>query len=132
MLGGERGPNDDMLSQVSDPGHLEPWCSASDLAEYVRSFERSGFRGPLNYYRNLDLTWERFAEVPQRVEQPAMFVAGDRDGVIVMAKAALDAMPAHVPNLAVSALIEGAGHWTQQEAPEAVNRYMLEFLTGLD
>ena len=49
-----------------------------------------------------------------------------------MAKAALDAMPQHVPNLAVNTLIEGAGHWTQQEAPKAVNRYMLEFLAGLD
>jgi len=66
------------------------------------------------------------------VEQPAMFVAGDRDGVIVISKAALDAMPQHVPNLAVNTLIEGAGHWTQQEAPKAVNRYMLEFLAGLD
>ena len=49
-----------------------------------------------------------------------------------MAKAALDAMPQHVPNLAVNALVGGAGHWTQQEAPEAVNRYMLNFLAGLD
>ena len=43
MLGGERSPNDDMLSQVSDPGHLEPWCSASDLAEYVRALSVAAF-----------------------------------------------------------------------------------------
>ena len=119
-----------MLSQVSDPGHLEPGAALAISQNMLGALSVAASEDRLTT-RNLDLTWERFAEVPQRVEQPAMFVAGDRDGVIVMAKAALDAMPAHVPNLAVNALIE---RWPLDpaEAPEAVNRYMLEFLAGLD
>ena len=131
-LEGDRGPDDDLLSKIEDPGDLMPWCDQEELAEYVRAFKLSGFRGPLNYYRNLDLTWEKFASVPQTIQQPALFAAGDRDGVIIMAKAALDAMPNHVPNLKINTLIPDAGHWTQQEAPEAVNALLLEFLHSLD
>ena len=131
-LGGERKPDDDLLSAIVDPGDLVPWCSQDELDEYVRSFRISGFRGPLNYYRNLDLSWEKFASTPQKIQQPAMFAAGDRDGVIIMAKAALDAMPSHVPDLRINTLIPGAGHWTQQEAPEEVNALMLDFLSSLE
>ena len=118
----------DLLSDEPDPGKLGDWCTDADLDYYTSQFELSGFRGPLNYYRNHNLTWELTAGAPAKITQPAMFVAGDRDGVILMAAVALKAMPERVPNLLINELIPGAGHWTQQEAPEAVNKAILRFL----
>ena len=98
---------------------------------YVGEFERSGFRGPLNYYRNHNLTWRLTKGAPAVVGQPALFAAGEKDGVILMAADALRKMPERVPNLRVNELIPDIGHWTQQEAPEPVNRLLVDFLQGL-
>ena len=100
----------------------------ADLDFYAGEFARSGMRGPLNYYRNHDLTWELTANGPTTIEQPAMFVAGERDGVIMMAAQALKDMPKYVKDLRINELIPRIGHWTQQEAPEAVNDAILRFL----
>ncbi len=123
-----RPVDSDLLSDAIDPGKLGAWCSEQDLAYYVSEFTRSGFRGPLNYYRNHDLTWELTRGAPTTISQPAMFMAGDKDGVIVMAAEALKKMPEHVTDLRINELIPGAGHWTQQEAPDEVNHGMLRFL----
>ena len=122
----------DLLSDLPDPEQLGAWMSDADLDFYVSEFSRSGFRGPLNYYRNHNLTWELTAGAPTQIQQPALFVAGDRDGVITMAAQALEAMPNYVTDLRVNALIPGVGHWTQQEAAEATNEYLLDWLASLD
>lgn len=126
-----KAPDADMLSDLPDPEKMGDWLSAADLDFYVAEFERSGFRGPLNYYRNLNLTWERTAGAPTTINQPAMFVAGEQDGVIQMAALALENMPKHVTDLRINELLPDTGHWTQQEAPEATNAQMLAFLAGL-
>lgn len=118
----------DMLSDLPDPERMGDWLSDEDLDFYVQEFTNSKFRGPLNYYRNHNLTWELTKGAPTKIEQPAMFVAGEKDGVIIMAAAALAAMPDNVTDLRINELIPNTGHWTQQEAPEAVNEYMLRFL----
>jgi pimeloyl-ACP methyl ester carboxylesterase len=123
-----KGPDDDLLSGLPDPDTLPAWLSEADLDFYAGEFSRSGMRGPLNYYRNHDLTWELTAGAPTTIEQPAMFLAGAKDGVIAMAAQALEAMPNHVTDLRINELIDGIGHWTQQEAPEATNEAMLRFL----
>lgn len=126
-----QGPDSDLLSALPEPEKMGAWCSNADLAFYTAEFERSGFRGPVNYYRNHDLTWQKTAGAPNTISQPAMFMAGDKDGVIMMAAEALQALPERVPNLLLNELIPGAGHWTQQEAPEAVNRGILKFLEAV-
>ena len=123
-----RPADSDMLSDVVDPGKLGLWCTKEDLDFYVGEFKRSGFRGPLNYYRNIDLSWELTEGAPTTISQPAMFVAGDKDGVIVMAADALAKLPERVPDLRINELIPGVGHWTQQEAPDEVNAAILRFL----
>ena len=122
----------DLLSDLPDPEQLGAWMSDADLDFYVSEFSRSGFRGPLNYYRNHNLTWELTEGAPTQIQQPALFVAGDRDGVIAMAAQALENMPTYVTDLRVNALIPGIGHWTQQEAAEATNEYLLDWLASLD
>jgi pimeloyl-ACP methyl ester carboxylesterase len=126
-----RPVDSDLLSDLPDPEKLGAWCTESDLDFYVGEFARSGFRGPLNYYRNHNLSWTLTEGAPDKIQQPALFVAGDKDGVILMAADALNKLPERVPNIRINQLIPGAGHWTQQEAPNEVNQYILEFLEGL-
>lgn len=122
---------DDLLSSLTDPGVMPAWLSPADLSYYVGEFGRSGFRGPLNYYRNHNLTWELTRHAPDKILQPAMYVAGDKDGVVLMAAEALKQLPVNVPDLKINELIPGIGHWTQQEAPDAVNDAILRFLAAL-
>lgn len=123
-----RSADDDMLTGLPEPEQLPGWLSEADLDFYAAEFKRSGMRGPINYYRNHDLYWERTANAPTSIRQPAMFVAGKNDGVVMMAAAAIEMMPHFVTDLRINAMIPGIGHWTQQEAPDAVNGHILDFL----
>lgn len=124
----QKTDKDDLLSGLPEPDTLPAWLSEADLDFYAGEFSRSTMRGPINYYRNHDLYWERTAAAPASIQQPAMFVAGTNDGVVMMAAAAIQMMPHFVPDLRINTMIPGAGHWTQQEAPEAVNAHILDFL----
>lgn len=128
----EKGPDDDMFSDLPEPQALPAWLSEADLDFYAGEFTRSGMRGPLNYYRNHDLTWQLTEGAPIYIDQPAFFAAGANDGVIMMAEAALQAMPSFVRDLRINKLIPKIGHWTQQENPEAVDKVILDFLKEID
>lgn len=128
----EKQPGDDLLSDYPYPEKLPPWLSEEELDFYAAEFQRSGMRGPLNYYRNHDLTWKLTEGAPTVIEQPAFFAAGAEDGVIKMAEAALQAMPLFVEDLRANEIIPGIGHWIQQEAPGHTNRLILDFLAALD
>ena len=82
--------------------------------------------------RNHNLTWELTEGAPTQIQQPALFVAGDRDGVIAMGAQALENMPTYVTDLRVNALIPGIGHWTQQEQPEAFNDALIAALSAVN
>ena len=117
-----------------DDGRMPSWLSEQELAIMAAEYRRTGFRGGLNLYRNIDRNWEMLAPWQDaKVRQPALFVAGSRDPVINLParRAALAEMPSLVPELRRSLIIEGAGHWIQQERPEEVNAALLEFLRGL-
>ena len=106
------------------------WLGEDELEVYVRAFERTGFTGGLNWYRNIDRNWrvtEPFSG--RRIEQPAMFLTGERDPVRSFMPA--QAMDGWVTDLRSTVVVPGAGHWVQQEAPQAVNAALLEFLAGL-
>jgi pimeloyl-ACP methyl ester carboxylesterase len=106
------------------------WLSEQELSVYVDAFERTGFTGGLNWYRNIDRNWELtepFAE--RRIEQPAMFLTGERDPVRKFMPAA--AMRGWVGDLRAEIVVDGAGHWVQQERPEEVNAALLGFLGGV-
>jgi pimeloyl-ACP methyl ester carboxylesterase len=111
-----------------------PWLSDGDLAEYVRDFASTGFRGGLNWYRNLHRNWELMAPFHRAViRRPSLFIAGSRDGVIRMpgTDVSFEALRRVLPGLTKSVVLEGPGHWVQQEAPDAVNTLLIEFLRGL-
>ncbi len=121
------------LDGLVDPPVLPAWLSEADVAVYAAAFRKNGLRGPFNWYRNLDRNWALTAPFQgAKVMPPALFIAGDRDGVITtsMGKRALDALSTGVPNLRGKVLIEGAGHWIQQERPAEVNAALLQFLAA--
>ena len=103
----------------------------AELQVYVDAFTRTGFRGGLNYYRNLDRNWERTATVAERrIPQPALFLTGERDPVRHFMPA--EAMNGWVTDLRVNAVIPHAGHWLQQQAPKAVTSYLLTWLAEVE
>ncbi|MBR0829149.1 alpha/beta hydrolase [Bradyrhizobium manausense] len=121
-----------MLPKVEVP--LPSWLSAADLDYYAAEFARSGFRGPLNYYRNIDRNWELMAAFEGvKVVVPTLFIAGDHDMVIAFPGAAehLANMKQSVPQLREIKMLPGCGHWTQQERPKEVNAALVEFLRSL-
>ena len=121
-----------MLERMPDPGDdLPAWLTAEDVDTYVEAFTKSGFRGGLNWYRNIDHNWVLTAAFDgKKIEQPALFVAGDRD-VVPFSDEAEQRMRAVVADLRDVVVLPGVGHWTQQEAPDAVNEALLGFLQGL-
>ena len=120
------------LDTTFEPDALPQWLSDEDLDIYIAAFERSGFRRPLNWYRNIDRNWELSAALAGlRIRQPSLFVIGARDPLLATMGPAVEALPRILPDLRGRHVIERAGHWVQQEAPEAVNRLLLEFLGGL-
>ncbi len=123
-----------LLDGLPDPDPLPPWLTEDDLAYYVSQFEKSGFRGPLNRYRTSELDFAQQAAIAgRRIEQPAAFIAGSLDPVLrfVPGLDLIEVMRGQVPDLRLVRLIEGAGHWVQQERPAEVNMALLEFLRGL-
>ncbi len=118
------------LDGLPNPQKLPPWLTETDLDYFTAEFRRTGFRGGLNWYRNLDRNWRLTAElVEAKVTQPALFIAGERDGVLAMIP--VDAMRPLVPNLTRLVMLPGCGHWTQQERPAEVNAALIQFLKGL-
>jgi pimeloyl-ACP methyl ester carboxylesterase len=118
------------LDGMVDPETLPAWLTEQDLNHYAQEFERTGFRGGLNRYRNIDRDWRELSHLEDvQVQQPALFVGGDRDGVLTMI--GLDAMKTFVPNLRKTVVLPGCGHWTQQERPAEVNAELIEFLNDL-
>jgi pimeloyl-ACP methyl ester carboxylesterase len=130
-LAGE-GEGGGILPRLIQPDTLPAWLTQADLDFYVGEFTRTGFRGGLNWYRALDLTWELSgAWGDRRCEQPALFVAGDRDAVITMFAGGVADLPKEVPGLRESIILPNCGHWTQQERPDEVNAALLGFLASL-
>ncbi|HUJ97560.1 MAG TPA: alpha/beta hydrolase [Stellaceae bacterium] len=123
-----------LLSATIHPDVLPPWLSAADIEFYTGEFTRTGFRGGLNWYRNIDRNWELLAPYAgAQVKVPALYVAGDRD--LVLAFRGMDqllpALPKFIPQLRRTLILPGCGHWTQQERPREVNAAMIEFLQSL-
>ena len=120
------------IGRLGAPKSLPSWLSASDLNYFVSEFERAGFRGGVNYYRNFHRNWELTESLKDaRIDIPTLFIAGERDVVIGGASEARlrGAMSRVVNDLREVILVPEVGHWVQQEAPDVVNQAMSDFLT---
>ena len=114
------------------PERMPGWLSDLDLDTYTQEFEYSGFFGPLSRYRNVDRDWEDLAAFADRpITLPALFLGGSKDGPTIWGAPAIARFGETLPKLFRSHIIDGAGHWIQQERPEETNVHLLDFLRAL-
>jgi pimeloyl-ACP methyl ester carboxylesterase len=117
---------------LADPPSLPGWITEADIDVYVEAFTRSGFHGPLAWWRNIDRGWELLAAFDgEVVTVPALYIVGDRDFVAVAFQRAIANQAAFVPKLRPPIMLAGCGHWTEQERAPEVSRAMIDFLRSL-
>lgn len=121
-----------LTDQLVVPDALPAWLGADDLAFYVEELSRTGFRGGLNWYRNINALPACVAPfVGATIDQPALYLGGELDMIAGNTPDAIAALPAAVPGLRHVEMYAGAGHWLQQERPDEVNTQLVAFLKGL-
>lgn len=141
MLGGMRAPQDEaaalrmlaagpegFIDRLPEPDRLPDWLTADDLDHYVAEFSRTGFTGALNWYRNYERNWDITAHpVAKTISAPSLFIGGTDDPVLAFTKT--DRAREVVVGPYRQVMLDGAGHWIQQERPEQINAELLEFLS---
>ena len=121
---------DKFLTGIMPPDKLPAWLTEDDVAYFASEMQKSGFRGGLNRYRNMDRDWEELPELAEvKINQPALFITGEKDPVRSFAPA--EVMKPLVPGLKEMLIIPDAGHWVQQEKAAEVNDALLKFLAAL-
>ncbi|WP_407695153.1 alpha/beta fold hydrolase [Mycolicibacter icosiumassiliensis] len=115
------------IDRLAEPAARPDWISADELDHYIAEFTRTGFTGGLNWYRNLDRNWEIMTTPPAAtIDSPTLFIAGSADPVLAFTRR--DRAAELVTGPYRELIIDGAGHWLQQERPDEVNAVLLEFL----
>jgi pimeloyl-ACP methyl ester carboxylesterase len=127
--GGLRGVGDanpfKRIREIDPPG--ESFLSEEELGLYTRAFEQSGFRGPINWYRNIDRNQQLVPGIGEKkLDLPCLQITAAWDAAIPPSMAA--GMPLVCSDLEMVA-IEECGHWTQQEKPEELSSIMIDWLT---
>lgn len=113
------------------PDGLPVWLSAEDLDAYVELFERSGFFGPVSWYRNLDADHALTKDLPFPAV-PTGFIGGSHDAVIAGRPGYVESMTTTLPDHRSTVVLDGVGHWTQQEAAGEFNDALVAMLRDLD
>lgn len=127
-----RDPSQEHVSAAL-PSNLPAWLTKQDLDFLEGEYQRTGFTGGLNYYRNMDRNWVLTPFLDgAKLLQRTIFIAGERDPVLEFLDEEYAALETNVPNLWRKVLIPGAGHWIQQERPAEVNRLLVEFLRNIE
>ncbi|MCF6329792.1 MAG: alpha/beta hydrolase, partial [Henriciella sp.] len=129
----DKRDGDTLLHRLPEPPMPLPWLSEQDVAYYASQFEVSGFRGPLNRYRNHYADHAHLSALDdKRIYQPSLFIGGSADLVLKMYPGdAIADMKPHLPGLCAAHVLAGCGHWTQQECASQVNTILLDWLAGL-
>jgi pimeloyl-ACP methyl ester carboxylesterase len=118
-----------LFAGMQDPLTLPAWCDQQAFEEYLKTFADRGFYGALNWYRNFERNWQRTESLAARqIEQPALFLLGDKDPVGTLEAYTLQQMPKRVAHLEQHLLSE-CGHWIQNEQAERVNQHLLDFFS---
>jgi pimeloyl-ACP methyl ester carboxylesterase len=103
-----------------------PIVTAEELDTYVHAYEKTGFRGGINWYRNIDRNSREHPEIGvAKLTLPCLMITAEWDGALPPRMAA--GMPALCSDLEMHN-IERAGHWVQQEFPDAVNQTIVDWL----
>jgi pimeloyl-ACP methyl ester carboxylesterase len=119
------------VDRMPEPKELPAWLTQDELDHYIAEFTRTGFTGGINWYRNFDRNWELTPQLAgAHITMPSLFIGGTADPVLIMTPPNVGA--AFLDDHRGDVLIDGAGHWVQQESPAAVNSALLDFLASLD
>ncbi len=114
------------------PEKLPAWLSAADLDYYASRYEKEGFRGIINWYRCLDIYWERTPHLAgKKISQPTYFIAGKNDPITHMVRKAIKRLPTIVEDLQGVEFFDNCGHWISCEQTELLNEKILKFIDGL-
>jgi pimeloyl-ACP methyl ester carboxylesterase len=118
------------VERLPEPDGVPAWLAPGELEAYVAEFERTGFTGGINWYRNFDRNWQLTEHLADaEVEVPSLFVTGDADPVLMMTPPSV--MEGWVTDHRGDVTVAGAGHWVQQEAPGEVNAALLGFVDSV-
>jgi pimeloyl-ACP methyl ester carboxylesterase len=118
------------VDRLPEPKDLPDWLSQEELDHYTAEFTRTGFTGGINWYRNFDRNWELTPQLAgAKVTVPSLFIGGTLDPVLVMSPPGI--MEGHVLDHRGNVLVEGAGHWVQQEKPGEVNEALVSFVRAV-
>jgi len=123
-----------MLAGLVDPDPFPDWASPEDLQVYADAIDAGGWKGPLNRYRAQPLDAEQLgSRADSNLKQPATFIGGELDMVrhFVEGIDTYDFAPMACDDYRGTTLIEGAGHWVQQEDPATVNTALEAFVNDL-
>ncbi len=116
-------------SWLTGAGPLPAWLTEADIDFYVSEFKRTGFRGGVNWYRNIDRNWELLAPFAgAKVTVPALYIAGDRPAP---QQEVITRLEKDLPRLRRTVVLRDCGHWAQQERPSEANAAMIDFLRQL-
>jgi pimeloyl-ACP methyl ester carboxylesterase len=119
------------VERMPEPEGLPEWLTQEELDHYVTEFSRTGFTGGINWYRNFDRNWSLTEHLDgAKVEVPSLFIGGSADPVLVMAPPSI--ADGWLTDHRGDHLVDGAGHWVQQERPDEVNAALLDFIRSLD
>ncbi|MCH5675174.1 alpha/beta hydrolase [Streptomyces gilvus] len=114
-------------------GRLPAWLGEDELDVFAGEFERTGLTGALNRYRNMDRDWEDLAaHHGAPLKQPALFAGGALDASTTWLADAIEAYPTTLPGLTSCRILDGCGHFIQQERPEETNHLLTDWLGSLD
>lgn len=120
------------LEGLINPPSLPAWLTEADLDYYEAQYKRSGFRGPVNWYRNIDRNIALYPQLKDtKVEVPTFFLVGSKDPVLQFEAGWVEQLDSRVSDLRGKTFIEGAGHWVQVERPAAVTTALLNFLKNV-
>ena len=131
-----KGPNAKYLDDVVEFESYPDWINKDEMNYLINEFENSGMRGPLNRYRAQRIDFEELKDFrDKKLKQPAALMVGSLDPVNFFigdgykdTEHLKEVFEPVYENLIKTELINDVGHWTQQEAPEEVNRFLLDFL----
>ena len=135
----QKTPDSKMLENSPKFDTYPNWLTQEDMNYFIKEFEQSGFRGPFNRYRAQDIDFEELQEFKNMAYPlPACFITGTLDPVNFFARDEsaseadiLEAFTKNYEDLRKVEILDGIGHWTQQESPEAVTDHMIDFLKNI-
>jgi pimeloyl-ACP methyl ester carboxylesterase len=124
-----------LFPRLGAPKELPAWLKPEDLDYYVGQFTKSGFRGGINFYRNLQRFWEVSQQLEEeKVKQPVLFIAGAKDPNIGGANAEqlTTMLKGGTTDLRGVKLFPNVGHWVQQEVADETNAALIKFFKELE